>query len=287
MTATVTLSQGSRSVTVPLLEESGNVLLAADLGKPELQLQKSGGTTFPRPQDNFSGLETLTFRGRLTSGSANSKARRLVDLLQSGQGDTPILFNTSVPEFDSDINVVLAAGNEGALTITHEAGRKDDVTVEASLTRVGRIRGTDTRQPTTPSAVGTGPIEIKATGVSVDISAGVTVTRSTGRPNDVVRRAPQSTFPTHISKRKTLSDTFTLSFDLVDNPVAKLTTITQGIFRQQLGRDPIRLDFNGIFRLGEIPVVPVGSAPFRRVRSAGYEDYVRVPTLELVRVFDR
>jgi hypothetical protein len=287
MTATVTLSQGSRSVTVPLIEESGNVLLAADLGKPQAELKQQTGTTFPLVADNFSGLETLTFQGRFPSGGANDEARRLVDLLQSGQGDNPILLNTSLPEFDSDIKVVLSAGSESALTVTYEPGHTDDVFVEASLSRVGRVLGGDTRQPTTPTAVGDGPVQIKAGGKTVDIGTGLTVERSTGRPNDVVRRAPQDTFPLHVSKFKAVSETFALSFEFVDNPVPKLTTLTQEIFRQQLGRQPIRLDFNGVFGLGDFAVFPVGSAPFRRVRPAGYNDFVRVPTLDLVRVFDR
>jgi hypothetical protein len=286
MAATVTLSQGSRSVTLDLLEESGSVLLAADLGKPEVQLPKSGGSTFPRALDNFSGLENLTFQARLATASANDTARQLVDLLQSGQSNDPILFNTSLPEFDSDINVVLSAGNESALTVTYDPGRTDDVIVDCSLTRVQDVRGTDGRQPTTPTAVGSGPIQLKARGTTVDLGTGITVERSTGRPNDVVRRS-RGDFPLHVSKRKSLSESFSLSFEFVDNPVSKLTDITQQVFRQRLGRQPIRLDFQGVFGLGNFAVFPVGSAPFRRVRAAGYDDWVRIPTLDLVRVSDR
>jgi hypothetical protein len=286
MTATVTLSQGTRSVTIPLVEESGTNLLASDLGKPEVQLPDSGGAIFPRALDNFSGLENITLQGRFTSPSAYDDARALVDLLQSGQGDTPILFNTSLPEYDSDINVVLSAGSDTALTVTYDAGKKNDVGVQASLTRVGNVNGIDTRQPSTPTATGSGPIQIKAGGQTVDIGTGISVERSTGRPNDVVRRQPRVDFPRHVSKRKTIAESFSLAFEFTENPVSKLSTITQEIFRTRQGRTPIYLDFQGVYGLGEFAVMPTGSAPFRQVRAAGYEGWVRVPTLDLVRVFD-
>ena len=49
-------------------------------------------------------------------------------------------------------------------------------------------------------------------------------------------------------------------------------------------RDGNTVDFNGMLGLGAIEAVPVGSAPFRQVQSAG-QDWVTVPTLELRRIY--
>ena len=53
----VTLSRGSTSVSIPLVEESGEQLITKSLGKPNLRVEESGGTDFPRTQDQWSGLE--------------------------------------------------------------------------------------------------------------------------------------------------------------------------------------------------------------------------------------
>ena len=81
------------------------------------------------------------------------------------------------------------------------------------------------------------------------------------------------------------SDVFTFNFEAVQNARATLNAITDGVFRERLGRRGITVDFNGVLGLGEIEAVPVGSAPFRQVQSAG-QDWVTVPQLELRRIYN-
>jgi hypothetical protein len=57
------------------------------------------------------------------------------------------------------------------------------------------------------------------------------------------------------------------------------------VFRSQLGREGVTVDFNGILGLGEIQAIPVGSGPFRQVHQSG-QDWVISPTLEFRRIFD-
>ena len=61
----VTLSRGSTSVSIPLVEESGEQLITKSLGKPNLRVEESGGTDFPRAQDQWSGLQNYSIVGRV------------------------------------------------------------------------------------------------------------------------------------------------------------------------------------------------------------------------------
>jgi hypothetical protein len=86
----------------------------------------------------------------------------------------------------------------------------------------------------------------------------------------------------YIYKNKVTADRFSLSFQAVNNIQSKLSTITNDIFRQNLGRQGILLQFNGIFQLGEFRVFPEGSAPIRYQRRAGYgEEQINLPTIDL------
>jgi hypothetical protein len=87
-------------------------------------------------------------------------------------------------------------------------------------------------------------------------------------------------------KSKVAADVFTLSFETLQEIPQKMNTIVDGIFRQQLGRRGVTLNFNGVLGLGAIRAIPIGSSPFRQVRQAGRQSVVN-PTLEFRRIFDQ
>jgi predicted nucleic acid-binding Zn ribbon protein len=286
MAVTADLNVGNTTVNIPLVDDGGGTLFAADLGKPEVDLRTSGAL-YPRGIDNWSGLQNLTCVGRFTDSNAYADAATLIDLIQSdfGSGNTMTL-NVGLPEYDDNMLVAPAAGQESAVSVTYEPGRRNEVLVDASFTRIGNVESVADRTATTPTASGSGPIELTANNTTVSISTDVTVTRETGRPNDVIRAQPQADFPLYYNKGKSVTETITLEFEFTDDPVADLQAIGQNIFRQRLGRGGIELNFNGLYGLGAFTVVPVGSAPFRQARRAGYEGMSRVPTFTFTRIYD-
>lgn len=279
-----TLSLGSESVTIPLLEEGGQVLVSSDLGKPSVNLPNAGGSLFPRSLDNWSGVQNISLRGRFHDSNAYSDAITLVELIEDDWGNDELRLDIGLSEYDSNMLVMASAGSDQAVSLDYQPGHKNDVVVDLSVTRVGRIDGTGSRDVTTPTASGTGPIQLQALGNTVDLKTDIVVNRTAGRPNDVVRRQPNGEFPYGINKQKVITEDITLEFALPETPVSALESIG-AIFRSQLGREPVTLDFNGIYGYGAFSVLPVGSAPFRQARRAGYEGMVTCPTFSFRRVY--
>lgn len=277
----VTLSRGSTSIDLPLEEEAGEQLLAATFGKPELQVRDSGGTLNPRVQDRFSGMETYSLVGKLYD-YATSHA--LADLIKSASGD-PLTLEIPLDEYPDSVQVAPAAGQDSALSLSYPSGKRQTVDVELSLTRVDRTNASTSQQATTPTASGTGPVQLRVNGTSVDLpTADLSLERTIGRPNDVIRRqGGGASDPFHIAKAKPTSDVFTLSFETIEDIPSTLNTLTDEIFRTRLGRKGLVLDFQGVLGLGAVDVIPVGSGPFRQVHQAG-KGWVINPTLELRRI---
>ena len=90
--------------------------------------------------------------------------------------------------------------------------------------------------------------------------------------------------PDYTAKAKPTSDVFTFAFETVENIPETLNAITENIFREQLGRGGVIIDFNGVLGLGAIEAIPVGSSPFRQVHQAG-RGWTTVPVLDFRRVF--
>ena len=278
--AVATLSRGATSVDIPLVEEGGEILVSATFGKPETQVRKSGGTLNPRVQDNWSSLQGVQLAGRLFDYQTSHD---LADLVKSASLD-PLELSLPTNIYDDPLRVAPAAGQDAALTLEYPAGKRDNVTVSLNLTRVGTIQGVNEQQATTPTATGTGPIELRIGGTTVEVpTAGLGLERTVGRPNDAIRR-DLGADPRYEVKAKVTSDVFTFNFEAVKNAQSVLNKITDNIFRERLGRQGVTADFNGVLGLGEIEAVPMGSAPFRQVQSAG-QDWVTVPTLELRRIY--
>jgi hypothetical protein len=280
--AVATLSRGTTSVDIPLVEEGGEILVSSTFGKPETQVRESGGVLNPRVQDQWSALQGVQLAGRLFDYQTSHD---LADLVKSASLE-PLELSLPTDIYPNTLRVAPAAGQDTALTLEYPAGKRDNVTVSLNLTRVGTIQGVNEQQATTPTATGTGPIELRIGGTTVEVpTAGLGLERTVGRPNDAIRRQPQQADPRYEVKAKVTSDVFTFDFEAVQNAQSILNAITDNIFRERLGRQGVTVDFNGMLGLGEIEAVPVGSAPFRQVQSAG-QDWVTVPQLELRRIFE-
>ena len=280
--AVATLSRGGTSIDLPLVEESGEILVASTFGKPEVNVRESGGTLNPRINDRWSGIQTFEIVGKLFDYATTHD---LADLLKSAATD-PLELSLPGSVYPDPITVAPAAGQDTALTLSYPAGRKDLVDVTLSLTRVGDVVGVGAQAAQTPRASGSGPVQVSAGGTTVDLpTADLSLERTVGRPNDVVRRQPSTADPRYEVKPKVTSDVFTFSFETLENIPATLNALTDNIFRAQLGRSGVTVDFNGRLGLGAIEAIPIGSSPFRQVQQAG-RAWVTAPTLEFRRIFD-
>ena len=278
-----TLSRGQESIDIPLQEEGGEILLSATFGKPEVDVRESGGTLDPRTNDRFSSLQNFQLVGKLFDYDT---AHDLVDMVKTASTD-PLELSIPNPTYPDTVTVAPSAGSDTAVSVDFPAGRKDLVDVEATFTRVGTVQGSLEQEASTPRASGSGPVQLQIGSTTVDLpTADLSLERTVGRPNDVVRRRPSAADPRYVVKPKVASDVFTFSWETLNDIPETLNAITDNIFRQQLGRSGVTVDFNGVLGLGEIEAVPLGSSPFRQVHQAG-RGWVSVPTLELRRVFSQ
>jgi len=280
----VTLRRGQTSVDIPLLEQGGTPLFIADFGKPNQTIYEKGGTLNPRVQDNWSGIVNYNLVGRL---NAYDEVNQLADLVKSCDPRNDLLLDNPLPEYPDTTKVNPIAGVDSALVLTYPAGYKEHVQVELGLTRVSETQGnTENLQINqTPTATGTGPIEIDTGNSTIEIKSDVTVTRSVGRPNDVIRKTTATPDPYLIQKAKYAVDEFSIEFQELQNGAEVMRRLTDEVFRTTLGSRGIKLDFNGLFGLGRFTVAPVGSAPFRQSRNAGEKEVINVPTFDLRVVF--
>ena len=275
-----TLSRGQESIDIPLQEEGGEILLSATFGSPNTTIHETGGTIEPRLNDRWSGLENYQLVGKLYDYET---AHDLADMVK-GSSDKPLELSIPNDTYPDTIQVAPSAGSDSALSLDFPAGRKDLVDIEATFTRIGRFQVENPQLTQTPRATGNGPVQFVIGGSTVDVpTADLSLERTVGRPNDVVRR-DRGADPFYLAKAKVTSDVFTFSWETLTDIPETLNAITDNIFRQQLGRRGVTVDFNGVLGLGEIEAVPVGSSPFRQVHQAG-RGWVSVPVLELRRVF--
>ncbi len=277
----VTLSRGSTSIDIPLVEESGQALVSADFGKPEIQVRESGGTINPRIQDQWSGLQNFNIIGKLFD---YQKSHDLADLIKTASTD-PLTLEIPLDHYPDSVTVAPAAGQEQALSLAYPAGKKNIVDVEMALTRVTNVSGVGIQEATTPTATGDGTVRLIIGNETVALpSADLSIERTVGRPNDVTRRQTNTQDPRYEVKNKVAFDQFNLSFQTIEDIPETLNAITDNMFRQNLGRRGLTLDFNGLLGLGQFDVIPTGSAPFRQVSQAG-KGWVINPTMELRRIF--
>ena len=279
--AVATLTRGNDSIEIPLQEEGGEILVAASFGKPNLNIRPSGGTLDPGALDNWSGLQNFEIAGKLFDYETS---HALSDMIKSASGD-PIQLDIPSDVYDNNISVVPSAGSDSALGLNYPAGRRNIVDVSLTLTRVGNTQAGNEVQAETPRSSGNGPVQIVVGSSVIDLpTADLSLERTIGRPNDVVRRNSAQMDPDYTAKAKPTSDVFTFAFQTVDNVPETLNAISENIFREQLGRGGVTIDFNGVLGLGAIEAIPVGSSPFRQVHQAG-RGWTTVPVLDFRRVF--
>lgn len=277
-----TISRGGTTVNLPLVASgSGVPLVSVDSGKPSLEIQPSGALQ-PRHQDQWSGLETYTLLGRFTSSTAYSDVIELVDLIKSNPNGSPLALNIPMGEFDTDIPVVPAAGQDEAIKVAYPPGKKNTAEVDLGLTRVNSSNGGAAQPASTPTATGSGPIQLTDGTNTVDLVKGVTVERAVGRPKDTIRRSTAD-YPTHIGHHKTAHDAFEISLRFTESTVSKVSTLST-MFSNRLGRASLDLKFNGLYGMGTFNVVPDGSGALRHTRPSGHAETKLIPKISLRRV---
>lgn len=284
MAVEATLERDTTSISLPLVGEGAGVpLVAVDHGKPESG-PASKGIINPRWGDFWSQLESYTLNVRFTGSDAYSDAIALADLIKSHSGGEDLVLDIpGLPEIDTDVVVAPAPEQDSAVSFTYNPGGREMVDAQVSLTRVNETAGTGSQQASTPTASGSGPITLSDGSDTVSFTAGITVERSVGRPNSVIRRSTQS-YPNYVDHRKAAYEAFELSAEFVDSSAVSDVEDLAGMVGKQLGRDSLTLDFNGLYGLGSFAVVPQGSQALRRVRPSAEQGTIIVPKLSLRRV---
>lgn len=281
-----TLSRDGTSVSLPLVDnQSGSPVVGRDIGHPHLNL-RSTGFADPRAFDFYNITETYTLTGWLSDEStAYTDAITLADLLKS-DGSGPLTLDIPLDRYGDNMSVVPAAGSETAVSLSYEPG-DPWVLFDVSLTRVSSYVSNvpDDKITTTPTASGTGPIQLTDGSTTVDLDVDVTIERSVGRPNSTLQRSTGDTFPFYIDKAKSAYDAFEISFDATETANQTVQDL-KDLVGQKLGKSSLTLDFNGIFGMGAFSVVPPGARAFRDVVPSGYDSVGFVPTLQLRRVQD-
>ncbi len=283
--ATATLERDGTSVDIPLLSNSsGTPLVVRGIGKPHVNF-RNGGVINPRHDDLWSGLEQYTITGRFHETDAYSDAIKLVDLIKSPSQGPELTLNIDMPDYESDIFVAPAAGQDEALAVTYNPGWRDYVEVDLALTRINKTFSGDIDQTAnTPTASGSGPIELSYRGTTVQLTSDITVERTVGRPNSVIRKNSLTTYPDHFEKFKSAADRFELSFEFAENTVSKTNEVVD-LFTKRLAYSSLTLDFNGLYGMGSFNVVPDGSEAVRHTRQSGYKSSGVIPSVSLRRVY--
>lgn len=275
--ATATLSRGDFDVTLPLIEAPGELVAARDIGKPNLRIQTTGALD-PQHIDQRSGIVEHRLLGRFVeTGSAYQNAIELANLIKSGLQGNPIRLSIDMPEYDT-VNVVPQAGQEQALSLEYLPGAADQVLVNLGLTQVDRVLGNVKPQANTPTASGSGPIQLIGLNNTIDLVQDVEIVRSVGRPESDLGTGIDP-LPYYNDRLRSAYDAFEISFQSSD-PSGTIKTIADE-FQQQLGSKSMTLDFNGIYGMGQFSVVPAGSQALRTARSTSIEGHGTIPTVAL------
>jgi len=276
----------NESVTFDVLEEQGTPLFSVDFGKPQLNIYEHGELQ-PRHLDTRSGLENYTIVAQLVGSSAYDDAIQLADLIKSrtGPGEelTVNLSGDGLPDVypTSETIVAPAAEQERALELTYSPGRVNVVDVQLSLTRVDDVRGGANQDATTPTDTGSETLQLTDGTDTVDLVQDIAVTRTVGRPNSVIRATPRGN-PSYVDHQKSAFDAIDIALEFAN--VGTDVDTLKDIVTQQLGRDSLTLDFQGLYNMGAFDVVPSGSQALRIQRLAGQVDVDNAPTLNLRRV---
>lgn len=275
---TATLTHEGESIDIPLVEESGTPIFITDIGKPEQEF-KNGGALDPRVSDFWSTFVNYTLGGRFQGSNAFDDAISLADMIKGNLNTEAITLDVDLPEVDP-VEVAPSPGQDQALELTYEPGETDHVHVGLSLMRIGSFEyGTD-QDANTPTASGSGPLQLTDGTTTVDLDLDLTVERTIGRPQSVARAQSNQKYPNYHDKRKTASDVFQIKLQFTRDAVTKTENI-QDLISDLTYRGGLQLKFNGLYGMGTFDVAPLGGNALRTVRQVGQEGMVPVPTLNL------
>jgi len=267
------------SVTLPLLSSGGGTVFGLDVGKPELAIRNGGGQLNPRFRDEYSGLQTYTINGIFDSELAYQNAIAIADMFKSQYNNGAIEFDFALSNiYDTDI-VTPAIGSETAVTLTYDPGRKNWVNCSLSLSRVDSVQSNSELLADTPTAAGSGPVELQG----IELRDQLSIERAIGRPKDSTQRVTNSNLPLYIYKRKPANDEFAITFQ--DTQTARQTVSElKDLFSTPSGGTPLTLNFNGVYGMGAFSVIPQGSQAIRFIEVSGEEGVSQVPQINLRRV---
>jgi len=167
--AKATLSRNGETIVLPLIEEPSEQVVSTDIGKPNQQIQLTGGLN-PRHIDQRSGIVEYRLLGRFTNSEASDQqnddrkkayvnAIKLADFIKSGSNGSPITLDIDMPEYPTE-TVVPQAGQESALGLEYIPGAPSQVLVNLGLSAVDRVNGSPDQQASIPAVFGDGPIQL-------------------------------------------------------------------------------------------------------------------------------
>jgi len=278
----IALSRGSFSVELPIRGETGSPVVTTDVGAPNIDVSASG-TLDPVAIDQRSRVLTDGFRGVFQGATPSDdydNAIELADMIKSNGNGDAIDATIPLPEYDSGVLRVPAAGQEQALQLVYNPGQRGFVEVDLGLTRVQRINGGAEQEYNTPTATGTGPIQISDGLNTVDLTTDVQVTRNVGRPNSEIKPTSTDRLPYYVEHQKSAYDAFELALKFTSGVDTDLVAL-RDIFQQRLGSNSLTLDFNGLYNMGQFNVMPDGSQALRYVRQSGEQGTSTIPTINL------
>jgi hypothetical protein len=275
-----TLSRNGTSVDIDLVGEGGDLSVARDLGKPNLDVNAVGAEN-PIHQDYQNAQDVWTVIGFLIGSNAYSDARTLAeDIIKPRLSSALTLDLSDLPE-RSTYDVVPAG--QSACTLTYVPGTVDIVGVQCSLPVVSTVQG-GTQNSTAPGSPGSGDgIKLTRTddSTSVTLSRKLTLTREVGRP-ELQLNPTNGELPIAIDENAPAADTWQLSGALVSSATATASTLEADLLRPRLGDAAITLEFLGNqWGLQKYQTIPTGTQSLRTALSAGANGVVDVPTLEL------
>jgi len=279
---TATLSRpGFTNIDLPVRGPSGDRLVGRALGKRELEFHDTNRLEPRTTSDQHAVTELIQFQTFFKGSTADRDARLLADFIKSPGDGNPITVDIPLPEYDSTITTI-ADPSPQALTLTYET--IDLVFVTLTLVRVDSVSGPDRgTRASTPTASGSGPIEIRGSSNIVDFeNDGIGVSRTLGRPNDVLDHIPQQ-YPDAVAKEKSTTDIWSLSLRMIDNAQSRISDLLD-IFRDRIHRDTLTLDFNGRYGLGAMAVQVNGDGAIENEREGDGTGAQVIPKINLRRV---
>jgi hypothetical protein len=280
-----TVSRGGVGVTFDIYQESGQLHIARDIGKPASKVYHTSKDA-PRVVDQRAPLKTFTIVGQLVGDDAYSDARALAEkmFLPHSDGDDMTLDLSGVTGLGS--YTVFPTPGTSSLRLHYPPRQRHWVSLQASFAVVGNTIGGDgsfdapsySEKPSFGSA-----IRLSRGGTSVDLTHELDIRRSCGRPESHLQHTSSDT-PYAVDRPRAYSDVFEVSGMFVsDDASTDANTLQESIIEPRLGYDTLTLDFlDDLYSLGSYSVMPVDTLSSRVSWAAREKNIVRVDRLKLM-----